>query len=184
MKRSPSRDLGTYAGVTRDMVPHLETLSRLASEAKSVTELGVRSGVSTWALLDGLPPDGVLWSVDLAQHSAPERVTSDPRWSFFRGDSLLTGGSLGLSDLVFVDTSHTYEQTRDELRLAADALEAKVIALHDALWTGVARATFEYLAERPEWRVVEFWPAGEARKSGWRDYSLVVLRRAEEEEER
>ena len=176
----PSPELLAHAGLTRDMVPHLGTLSRLASGAEVVAELGVRSGVSTWALLDGLPPSGRLLSVDTDELAVPPRVYEDERWQFLQADDLspeARGFLAAGADLVFIDTSHELTQTWQEL-LLAESLGAGVIALHDAGWPGVALATLEFLAKRGGYHVSEALLAGEATKrGGWRDFSLVVLRR-------
>lgn len=131
IERDRCEDITRHAHHYVDMVPHLATLTRLASEARSVVELGTRGGVSTWALLDGLPADGTLTSIDIdatARDLVPRRVLLDPRWSFIAGDDLDV--RMPLADLVFIDTSHEFAHTRAELAEAALA-GASVIALHD-----------------------------------------------------
>ena len=81
-----SLDAWAYEQV--DMFPHYSTLTRYARECETIVEFGVRGGVSTWALLDGLPAGGYLYSVDIADCVVPPRVTSDPRWTFVIGDDL------------------------------------------------------------------------------------------------
>lgn len=141
-----------------DMVPHLATLTRYASEARVIVELGVRGAVSTWALLDGLPPDGRLVSVDSDPHVAerqphptalierykvlvPDRVADDPRWTLIIGDDRdrKVRNRLPSCDLVFIDTTHEYEHTLAELRMAV-GLGARRILLHDYATDDVARA--------------------------------------------
>lgn len=82
----------------------------------TVIELGVRSGVSSAAWLYGLSKTGGhLWSVDI-----------DPRpydcdgWTFIQGDDLDPSVYTQLpdeADIVFVDTSHTFDQTCAEIDL-------------------------------------------------------------------
>lgn len=121
----------------KDMVPHLDQLTDLASSSNVVIEWGVRTGVSTVALLRGLPEDGSLLSVD----SDPSVVSAahpvmhqDPRFRLLIGSDLDLESEYPFQpDLVFIDSTHTYEHTRDEL-VICDRLEAKRIALHDYLY--------------------------------------------------
>lgn len=136
----------------RDMAPHTATLTRLAADAQSIVELGVRGGVSTWALLDGLPYEGRMTSVDIEDvvPDLPERITTDPRWTFVCGDDLdpAVQGRLPRADLVFIDTTHTYDQTKAEL-LLAQRLGAARIALHDWNVPDVERAVWRHVACGP-----------------------------------
>jgi len=123
--------------VWSDVQGHLPTLYQLVvdGDAKVVVELGVRSAVSTAALLAGVDrTGGHLTSIDV--HLAPQDVytplkrAAGPAWSFIIGDDLAAIDQLPAEiDLVFVDTSHTLAQTRAEL--AAYGPRSKVLALHD-----------------------------------------------------
>lgn len=159
--------LHDHAAKYRDMAPHVETLTALAAEARHVIELGVRTGVSTWALLDGLPPDGTLTSVDMDEVDVPDRVSGDPRWTFIHGHDLEVPLEwLGAPDLVFIDTSHLRYQTLAELFLAHD-LGARVIALHDYALEDVEAAAADFRRTEPGWAL-------EVEPSEW---GLAVLRR-------
>lgn len=136
--------LAEHAALWKDMEPHTGHLTDLARDALSIVEWGVRGGVSTWALLDGLPADGVMTSVDVERNALPDRVTGDHRWSFVLGDDLAV--PLPTADLVFIDTTRTYNQTLAELR-RADALGADVIALHDYALDPVALAITRWLSD-------------------------------------
>lgn len=136
----------------RDMEPHLATLTRLASGSCRALELGVRGGVSTWALLDGLPDGATLTSVDIdpvCREIVPDRVKHDPRWTLRIGDDR-TLPLEGTYDFVFIDTSHEYEHTLLELELA-DRSGASVIALHDWALEPVERAIRVFMAADPAW---------------------------------
>lgn len=101
-----------------DIYLHLPRFVALCEEveAKTVIELGTRGGVSTIAWLYGLEKtDGHLWSVDI--DPAPE--FSHERWSFLQGNDLDPEIVRQLPDaeIVFIDTSHQYEQTLAELNV-------------------------------------------------------------------
>ena len=156
-------NLHSFATEWVDCVPHYPTLTRHARDAKVVVEFGVRGGVSTWALLDGLPADGVLVSVDIIDCVVPPRVSADPRWTFLVGDDLDPAIQAQLpdhADLVFIDTSHTYEQTAAELAFSSTLTPDRII-LHDYALDAVRRAVDEC-----GWRVAEY------EQSQW---GLVVL---------
>ncbi len=146
-------DLDAYANEWVDCAPHYRTLTRLANVGV-VVELGVRGAVSTWALLDGLPADGHLYSVDIIDCTVPPRVSEDPRWTFLVGDDLDPVIQAQLpehADLVFIDTSHTYDQTVAELAYVP-ALTPARIALHDYALDAVKRAVDEFCA-REHWHI-------------------------------
>lgn len=148
-------DLNQFAYDQVDMAPHIDTLTRLARKAQTVIEWGVRGGVSTWAILDGLPPDGTLVSVDVVDCVVPPRVSGDPRWTFLVGDDLdpeIVAQLPKLADMVFIDTSHTYEQTAAELTLAVTFTPGRIV-MHDYVMEPVERAAREF-CEREGWRVV------------------------------
>jgi cephalosporin hydroxylase len=148
-------DLQAWADENVDMAPHYRTLIQYALECQTIVEWGVRGGVSTWALLDGLPADGVLWSVDVIPCIVPPRVSEDPRWRFLVGDDLDPAIQAQLPDkcdLVCIDTSHEYEQTVGELAYAV-TLEPRRIVMHDYVMEPVLRAANEFI-EREGWKLV------------------------------
>ena len=150
-------DLRQWAAEQVDMAPHIDTLMRYAREARIVVEWGVRGGVSTWAILDALPAYGILYSVHITDCVVPPRVRDDDRWHFCVGDDLDPAVHKYFmplhADLVFIDTSHTYEQTAGELAYAATLTPARII-MHDFVMEPVARAAYEFMS-RENWRLVD-----------------------------
>ncbi len=149
--------LAEYAYQWVDMVPHYPTLTRYARDCQTIIEWGVRGGVSTWALLDGLPSDGALWSVDIADCQVPARVSDDPRWVFIIGDDVDPAVRAQLpdrADLIFIDTSHTYEQTTAELGIVLDYKPRRIV-MHDVNQAQVRQAVDEFLA-RTGWRMTGY----------------------------
>jgi predicted O-methyltransferase YrrM len=104
----------------------------LARDAQHVIELGTRTGVSTIAWLYGLEQTGGrLTSVDIDVKPA---IGDYDHWTFIRGDDLDGDlfASLEPADIVFIDTSHTLEQTRRELALYRWLVKpGGVIVCHD-----------------------------------------------------
>jgi predicted O-methyltransferase YrrM len=140
-----------------DMAPHFRTLIRYARECRTIIEWGVRGGVSTWAFLDGLPEDGLLVSVDINDCVVPRRVSQDPRWVFIVGDDLDPAVRAQLpptADIVFIDTSHTYEQTVAELEIAPDYRPDRIV-MHDVNQPQVRQAVDEFCA-REGWTMAAY----------------------------
>ena len=116
----------------------LPVIKEYASRGSSAVELGVRTVVSTWALMDGLRlrlwgGHGKLTSYDLERHpnvvAAREIADRDGfPWDFHLGNSM--GVLVPRTDLLFVDTLHTFRQLRVELALHSSKVE-KYIVMHD-----------------------------------------------------
>jgi cephalosporin hydroxylase len=105
--------------IPSDIHEHLPTLVDLVRNhnAQHVIELGTRTGTSTVALLHALEDTGGrLTSIDI--EPAPDIGTFD-HWTFIQGDDLdpAVTAQLAPADIVFIDTSHHYDQTLKELNL-------------------------------------------------------------------
>lgn len=159
----PGMSLTEYAARWVDMMPHLEALRRYASEAETVLEFGVRGGVSTWAVLKGLPEDGELYAIDNdpdVLEMLPPWVRDDGRLSLVIGNDL-TEDLPESADLVMIDSGHEYEQTLAELARVTTLLEPERILLHDYLYDetpGVRQAVDEFTSRRV-WRLVTVHPS-------------------------
>ena len=146
--------LADYAALWEDMEPHWGQLMGLAMKCRNgtIVECGVRGGVSTWSFLKSLGPDGNLFSVDIdpnVRDMVPPEVAQDPRWYLTIMDSKeYLAKHAPKADLVFIDTSHEYLDTAQELWLAMRL--APVVVLHDYLaedYPGVARAVHERMRQ-------------------------------------
>jgi hypothetical protein len=117
-----------------DINEHLQTLKSLASECTLVTELGTRFAISTMALLMGRPSKVI--SVDLNYHffkPHEKRILDFAKacgvdFSFIEADDLAI--ELENTDLLFIDTLHTYDQLTKELEKHSSKVN-KYIVLHD-----------------------------------------------------
>ncbi len=116
-----------------DINEHLPVLKDYALRCKTVTEFGVRNVVSTWALIAGRPlsvtsydlvspGDEVLCNVRSVAKEA------DVNFTFWERDVL--GTDIMETDLLFVDTFHTYQQLKQELNRHAGNVR-KWIIMHD-----------------------------------------------------
>lgn len=116
-----------------DIVEHLEYLYNTVvnSHAQVVVELGVRSGNSTAALLAAVElTGGHLYSVDIGFPDWPLEFYRSKHSTLIIADDLKVADQMPDDiDILFIDTSHHYEQTLAELRLYGP--RATTILLHD-----------------------------------------------------
>jgi hypothetical protein len=153
------------SGSHLDINEHLETLSVYASKCRSIVEFGTRTGNSTVALLHGLESqgNGILHSFDI--NDTPYKPPSDLNaiWKFTKADTSLLE-DIPICDMLFIDTLHTADQVRAELKFAYKC--NKYIFLHDTVTfgdkgengqDGITRAIYEFLADNTEWRVMQHW---------------------------
>jgi predicted O-methyltransferase YrrM len=133
--------LGTWSDIQEQM-PLLYDAARRRPQVK-VLELGVRNGNSTAAFLAAAEEaGGHVWSVDTDPVAADTSSwEASGRWTFLRGDDLevTPEESPGVPlrpDVLFIDTSHTYEHTLAELcRLVPSVAAGGVVLMHDTLLT-------------------------------------------------
>jgi len=146
-----------------DIRGHLERMYRVVLEtnAQQVVELGTRSGVSTLAFLAGVEQTGGrVWSCDVNPPDVPAEVVEHPAWTFRQGDDrVLVGQAPCQVDVLFIDTSHEYPHTLDELELYAPLVrKGGAIVMHDTseLWTGCRDAVDDWLAARHPLKVERY----------------------------
>ncbi|MDB4459015.1 class I SAM-dependent methyltransferase [bacterium] len=128
-----------------DISDHLSTLYGLAliSAPKLIVELGTRGGESTRALLAGASRTGAtILSIDIEDCGDIEMPFKD-QWNFIKADDVEFGKNefegwckgKGLEpqiDFLFIDTSHVYEHTKDEVAIWEKFLSpGGVMAFHD-----------------------------------------------------
>lgn len=128
-------------------------LPRLREAAKgNVFEIGVRSGVSTAALLMGVRDHGGdVVSLDI---NDCHDLYDDPNWRFIRGHSVVDSERILRAltsplDLLFIDSDHTFPTTLYELQTYGPLVgKDGAILLHDTdhSW-GVRAALEEYAKE-------------------------------------
>jgi cephalosporin hydroxylase len=119
-----------------DINEHLLTLRDLAKECSHITEMGVRYIVSTWAFIEGMEK-GKLVSIDHKHPSiyggditAVEQACKDKGINFTFIEADTREITIEKTDLLFIDTDHTYEQLSAELKKHANKAK-KYIVLHD-----------------------------------------------------
>jgi hypothetical protein len=155
------------AATPSDIYQHLPTLKRYAQQCNSVTELGVRTIVSTWAWLDAGVPVIRCYDINDPPADALQEVTeyaqqNNLNFTFTRADVLTV--ELEPVELLFIDTWHTYSQLTQELALHGN-VASKYMIFHDTtLYArsgedgspgGLQDALDNFLLETDVWRIKE-----------------------------
>lgn len=134
-----------------DIHEHMPTLRRYATGCQHVTEMGVRYVVSTWALLAARPKRMVSYDiVRSAEVDNLERIGRAVCYFEFRMEDT-TKVDIEPTDLLFIDTLHTYEQLKIELDRHSLKV-AKYILLHD---TTIFGETDQFDKAPGLWKAVE-----------------------------
>ena len=114
-----------------DINEHLPTLVKYAKDVNHITEFGVRKGVSTIAFLYSKPNE--LISYDIADKKFNHKLFKslvDPSTNFVFIKSNILEVTIKETDLLFIDTYHTYSQLSKELELHGNKAK-KYIIFHD-----------------------------------------------------
>ena len=157
------------ASTPSDIYQHMPTLHRYAKECSHVTELGVRTIVSTWAWLDAKVPtircydlfDPPAENLQEVQTFAQQNALD---FNFTRADVLQT--VLEPTELLFIDTWHVYRQLKQELNLHG-LVASKYMIFHDTTLygrvgedgsrLGLQDALDEWLLYNDVWQVKEVY---------------------------
>jgi len=152
------------------------------SKAKMIMELGAMLGQSTRALLKATVENGGhLYSVEL--HASNLSLVGEALksggldtsfWTAILGDDLEVAKSwTKLIDFLLIDTSHTYEQTVNELEAYSKLIAPQgIIVLHDTYGvpSPVKNAVDDWMKLHGEWLFEDITP----KNDGW---GLGLLRR-------
>lgn len=118
LARDYAHRLTQYSDITDHLRFMYDTVAKYRNPV--VIEMGVRTGNSTSALLHAaLEAGGQVWSADINESQVPGYWHEIPQWHFMQGDSVSPEVLKWMpkkADVVFMDTSHTFEQQLAELR--------------------------------------------------------------------
>jgi len=144
-----------------DIYQHLPTLQRYGKECSHITEFGVRGGCSTIAFFMSKPE--ILISYDIEPPNSKELLErlNPAYWEFIQKNVLEV--IIDITDLLFIDSKHTYDQLSLELFIHSPRVKRYII-LHDTVSYGfmgedrsfgLLTAAGEFLLRNPRWRVRE-----------------------------
>jgi hypothetical protein len=146
-----------------DINENVHILYNLAKECETVVEMGVRTGVSTRAFLN---TDVKLISFDIVLNPKVQELFSLAKKhgkdvQYIKEDVLNI--EIDEVDLLFIDTLHTYEQLKRELKLHGNKAK-KYLAFHDTYTFGLVgedgrdrkgllTAILEFISDNPHWKI-------------------------------
>ncbi len=150
-----------------DIGAHMETMLNLGSKCKSIVEFGVRGGNSTSAWLHASPKALFCYDIAEPQLIGTFNEIAEKNKILFRFERANTSklGDIPETDLLFLDTLHTYGQLKSELKHHGRV--NKYIVMHDTETNktkgengeeGLQKAIDEFLAENKEWKVEAHYP--------------------------
>lgn len=125
-----------------DIFEHMPTLMQYASKCKHVTEFGTRWGSSTCAFLKASPARLIsydLYSTPDIQQLIEISIESNINFEFKLQNVTDPQFTIAPTELLFIDTLHTYVQLSKELNMHSDSV-SKYIILHDT-------ETFKHVGE-------------------------------------
>lgn len=158
-----------------DINEHLDTLVEYGRKCESITEFGVYLGFSLWAFAAAQPK--VLRAYDIKECSgfSPSGIAEFCRgvgcdFRFSLQDVVAKGFEIEKTDLLFIDTLHTYKQLSAELKMHGNKA-SKFIILHatekfkhedqhlegfavpKTRKKGLHPAMEEFLTKNPQWKI-------------------------------
>lgn len=141
-----------------DINDALPVLRKYASMVKHVTEFGIRTAVSTTALLAAQPDRLISYDISLNHLFLDDlmRVKGQTNFTYHQGDTRLI--DIEPTDLLFIDTQHTHKQMETELRRHSNKVGSCVI-FHD---TGISGYRFKDEGDTDDpikgiWPAIEQW---------------------------
>lgn len=150
--------------VRTDINEHLPVLKEYGQKCDHITEFGLRGGESTCAFLAAKPEVLITYDIDANCHQTFDRLkpyANGTRFSFVCADTSKEGKlKIEKTDLLFIDTLHTYAQAKKEL-LQADRVD-KYILMHDTEifgatgeggGKGLTLAIIEFLRRTKKWQI-------------------------------
>jgi len=160
-----------------DIYEHLPTLSKYASECKSVLELGVRGCISSWAFVNGLLAsrkdtdtrhiflnDIVECTIsDLVEATKNLPIQVDYEW---KNDLELEFSNETRFDLTFIDTWHVYGQLKRELEKFAP-ITNKYLIMHDTTVDAIEGESIRCYSDTKKQSQETGIPEDEIRKGLW-----------------
>jgi hypothetical protein len=147
--------------IPSDINQNVNILYELANQCETVVEMGVRTGVSTRAFLN---TNVQLISFDLQLDPQVNKLfelakNNGKNVQYIIDDVLKI--EIEETDLLFIDTLHTYEQLKKELKLHGNKAK-KYIAFHDTHTfgligedgskNGLLNAVIDFMIENPHWK--------------------------------
>lgn len=152
----------SYCLTHSDINYHLPKLKEIGEKVNHITEFGVRTGVSSVALLSSKPHTLISYDINpFNQSQLLDSLKGDTNYQFIQKSVLEI--EIEETDFLFIDTLHTYDQLKQELELHSSKVR-KFIAFHDTHLfgtngelpntQGLNLAIIEFLNNNTQWSII------------------------------
>jgi hypothetical protein len=159
-----TKTYNTLCSKKSDINEHLSTLVRYGKMVDHITEFGVRIGRSTIAFLFSQPKKMISYDINqFKQYQTIKPLIENTDFKFIQSDVLKI--DIEETDLLFIDTYHSYNQLKKELALHGNKVK-KYIIFHDTETfgykgmdgksPGLLQAIHEYI-ENSKWFIDEIY---------------------------
>lgn len=152
--------------VPSNIQPEMEILFRYAKKVDHITEFGFGRGKSASAFIAARPRRVVSYDIkdhwDIAKKWTRLAEQIGVEFIYIQQSSI--EANIEPTDLLFIDSWHTYDFKKKELSLHHDKIRYYII-MHDTKTCarigedgskpGFAQAIDEFLREHPEWKIIE-----------------------------
>jgi hypothetical protein len=141
---------------------HMPVFKAYAKKWNHITEMGVRTGRSTVGFLSGKPKKMISYDIsELIDVEQFKRIASQNGTDFIFIKENVLNVIIEETDLLFIDTDHTYTQLMQEFNLHSNKVR-KYILIHDIVGfgdgdDGLNRAINEFLENHPHWILEEVY---------------------------
>lgn len=128
----------SYCLIQSDINEHLPVLKKYGKKVSHITEMGVRTGVSTVAFLEANPKILISYDIDDSVFVIKDTLLKESKinnidFRFILGDTLSI--EIEPTELLFIDTLHVYNQLRLELDRHSKKV-SKYLIFHDTTTFG------------------------------------------------
>jgi hypothetical protein len=134
-----------------DICEHFPLMLKYGKQSEHITEMGVRSVVSTWGWIASKPKKLICYDIAPCPVKNAVDTCADLGidFSFHVADTREI--EIEETDLLFIDTDHTYDQMKKELELHGNKAR-KFIVFHDTAWAyDMNQAIKEFMEANPHW---------------------------------
>jgi hypothetical protein len=135
-----------------DICEHFPLMLKYGKQCDHITEMGVRNVVSTWGWIGSNPKKLVCYDIrrsNEVQDAIDTAAELGLDFTFHEADTRVI--EIEETDLLFIDTEHTYDQMQKELELHGNKAR-KFIIFHDTAHCHEMNVAIkEFMEANPHW---------------------------------
>jgi len=135
-----------------DICEHFPLMLKYGKQCEHITEMGVRNVVSTWGWIGSNPKKLICYDIrrsNEVQDAIDTAADLGLDFTFHEADTRII--EIEETDLLFIDTEHTYDQMQKELELHGNKAR-KFIIFHDTAYCHEMNVAIkEFMEANPHW---------------------------------